>query len=129
MKTKKQIGIWMDHSSAHLIVLSNDSNEPTIILSKFTHKDKEHSLFVKGESLMHNKEQHQQAEYYKKIGESVKNYEEVLLFGPTDAKVELFNILRTNHLFADIKIEIRQTDKMSEYDQRNFVKEYFKTPG
>jgi len=129
MKTKKQIGIWMDHSSAHLFELTDDSNESTIILSKFTHKDKEHSLFVKGESLMHNKERHQQAEYYKKIGEAVKNYEEVLLFGPTDAKVELFNILRTNHLFADIKIEIRQTDKMSEYDQRNFVKEYFKTPG
>ena len=125
MKTKKQIGIWMDHSSAHLIVLSNDSNEPTIILSKFTHKDKEHSLFVKGESLMHNKERHQQAEYYKKIGEAVKNYEEVLLFGPTDAKVELFNILKADRRFSGIKIDVKQTDKMTEHQQHAFIREYF----
>ena len=124
MNKGKNLGIWMDHSSAHLTEYSNNPMVTKTILSKFTHEVKENSL-VKGESLMHKKEQHKHAEYYKEIGEFIKNYEEVMLFGPTDAKSELFNILRSDHLFAKIKIEIKQTDKMTEFQQHEFVKEYF----
>jgi hypothetical protein len=124
----KRLGIWMDHSSAHLTEFSKDPPVTKIIESKFTHEDKEHSLF-KGESLMHKKEQHKHAEYYKEIGEAVKNYEEVVLFGPTDAKVELLNILRSDHLFSKIRIDIKQTDKMTEYQQHEFVKDYFGEAG
>jgi hypothetical protein len=74
---------------------------------------------------MHNKEQHQQSEYYKKIGEIIKDYKEVILFGPTEAKTELFNILKADHLFENIKIEIKQTDKMTENQQHAFVKNHF----
>ena len=124
MTTGKRLGIWMDHSSAHLTDLSTDPLETKIISSTFTHADKTISV-GKGENLMHNKQQHRQSEYYKKIGETIKNYDEVILFGPTDAKVELLNILKTDHLFAKINIGIKQTDKMSEYQQHVFVKEYF----
>jgi stalled ribosome rescue protein Dom34 len=128
MITVKRLGIWMDHSSAHLTEYSNDPVAIKIITSKFTHEDKEHSL-VKGESLMHKKEQHKHAEYYKEIGEAIKDYDEVILFGPTDAKVELYNILRSDHLFSGIKIETKQADKMTEYQQHAFIKEYFTTLG
>ena len=124
MTTAKNLGIWMDHSSAHLMEFTTDPIETKTISSKFTHEEKVDSL-SKGENRMHNKEQHQQSEYYKKLGESIKNYEEVILFGPTDAKVELFNLLRADHLFANIKIEIKSTDKMTEHQQHAFVKEHF----
>ena len=74
---------------------------------------------------MHNKEQHEQSEYYKSIGEIIKNYDDVIIFGPTDAKTELFNLLKADHRFAKIKIEIKQADKMTENQQHAFVKEYF----
>lgn len=124
MITAKKLGIWMDHSSAHLIENSTEPVVTEIVTSKFNHLDKEHSL-RKSEKLMHNMEQHQQAEYYKELGECIKNYEEVILFGPTDAKVELFNILKSDHLFAKIKIEFEQTDKMTDKQQHAFVREYF----
>ena len=124
MITEKKLGIWMDHSSAHLSEYSTEPIVTILITSNFTHQDKEISV-GKGENLMHNKEQHRQSEYYKKIGEVIKKYDDVLLFGPTDAKVELFNTLKTNHLFSNIKIELMQTDKMSEYQQHAFVKDYF----
>ena len=74
---------------------------------------------------MHNKEQHKQSEYYKQLGEAIKNYEEVILFGPTEAKVELYNVLRADHQFAKIRIEVEQTDKMTENQEHAFVKAYF----
>jgi hypothetical protein len=124
MTTGKKLGIWMDHSSAHLTELPADPIETKIILSNFTHEDKEHSL-VKGESMMHKKEQHRQSEYFNKLGEAILNYDEVILFGPTDAKAELINILRSDHRFNKIKIEMKQTDKMTEIQQHVFIKEYF----
>ena len=124
MTTAKNLGIWMDHSSANLMELTIDPIETKTIESKFTHQAKEQSL-SKSENLMHNKEQHQQSEYYKKLGEAIKNYEAVILFGPTEAKVELFNTLKADHHFEKIKIEIKQTDKMTENQQHAFVREYF----
>jgi hypothetical protein len=118
------LGIWMDHSNAHLMEFSPDTIETKTINLEFTHREKEHSL-GKSENLMHNKEQHQQAEYYKKLGEVIKNYEDVVLFGPTEAKVELLNTLRADHHFEKIKIETRQADKMTENQQHAFVKNYF----
>ena len=124
MSTTKKLGIWMDHSSAHLIEFTADRSAIKIIESKFTHQAKELSLH-QGESHMHTKEQHQHAEYYKQLGEIIQNYAAVILFGPTDAKVELFNTLKTDNRFAKIDIEVKQADKMSENQQHAFVKKHF----
>jgi hypothetical protein len=101
-----------------------DPIETTTVESKFTHHEKEQTL-GRSENLMHNKEQHEEADYYKALGEIIRNYNDVVLFGPTDAKVELLNILRKDHRFAGIVIEIVPTDKMTENQQHAFVKEYF----
>ncbi len=126
MKIEKRLGIWMDHATAHLMEFTVDPIETTTIDSTFTHQEKEDSL-GKSEQLMHNKEQHEEASYYKKLGEIIRNYREVVLFGPTNAKVELFNSLRTDHRFANIKIDLQQADKMTENQQHAFVKDFFLT--
>lgn len=125
MKNIKQIGIWMDHSTAFLMELINGTIEENNIVSEFSYQDKEEGL-VKSEKHMHIKEQHQQSSYYKKLSDTIKNYQEVLLFGPTEAKNELLNLLKTNHLFENIKIEVKHTDKMTKNQMHDFVKEYFK---
>ena len=124
MKTIKRLGIWMDHSIAYLMELTDDRLIQHSVLSEFTHEEKEFSL-SKNEKLMHNKENHQQSSYYKKLCDSIKNYQEVIVFGPTSAKNELLNLIRADHLFDNIKIEIRDTDKMEENQMHAFVKEYF----
>ncbi|CAN5298500.1 hypothetical protein BH10BAC4_BH10BAC4_05840 [soil metagenome] len=128
METGKKLGIWMDHSSAHLIEFTAEPVEGKTIQSKFTHEEKE-SAIGKSENLMHSKEQHEQADYYKKLGEAIKNYHEVILFGPTNAKVELLNKLRADHRFEKIKIDVEATDKMTDNQQHAFVKHYFSTHG
>ena len=59
------------------------------------------------------------------IGEKILNFSEVILFGPTDAKVELFNILKANHNFENIKIDVQQADKMTDNQQHAFVRNHF----
>jgi len=126
METTKKLGIWMDHSSAHLIELSeNDHIEHKTITSKFTHESKEKSL-SNSENVMHNKENHQTTEFYKELGDNIRNYNQVVIFGPTNAKSELHNVLKTDHLFDKINIEVKPADKMSDTERHNFVKDYFK---
>ena len=122
----KKLGIWMDHSNAHLMEFENAASGSKTVESAFAHEVKEESL-EKGEKTMHHKEQQQQTAYYKQLGEVIKKYEEVLLFGPTDAKTELLNVLKADHHFDKIKIEVKQADKMSENQQHAFVREYFST--
>ncbi len=124
MKTITQLGIWMDHASAHLTEFTTNPMATEVVTSTFTHDEKAESL-GKTEHLMHNKEQHEQSAYYKRLGKSILNYDEVILFGPTDAKVELYNILHADHHFDKVKIEVKQTDKMSEHQQHAFVREHF----
>lgn len=124
MKAPKRLGIWMDHSTAHLMEFTIDPIQTKSIESQFTHLSKESTL-AKSEHVMHNKEQHQQAEYYKKLGDEIRHFDEVILFGPTDAKVELYNLLQKDHLFATKRIFVQQAEKLTKNQQHAFVKSYF----
>lgn len=122
--TPKKIGIWMDYSIAHLMEFSNNPFEVQTIESNFTHQEKMESL-LKGEDHLRSKEQQKQSKYYNKLMTAVKKYNEVILFGPTNAKEELFNAIVADARFHDIKIQIKQTNKMTPREQHAFVRDFF----
>lgn len=121
---QKTLGIWMDHANAHLIAFTNGETDTETIELK-SNSDNQEEVLYKGERTMHHKEQQEELAYYKKIASHIINYEDVLLFGPTDAKVELLNMLKADRHFDKIKIAIKQTDKLSDNQQNAFVKAYF----
>ncbi|MBC7389089.1 MAG: hypothetical protein H7329_07760 [Opitutaceae bacterium] len=114
----------MDHSSAHIMEYTSVPVESKIITAKSLRNGHMNSEDT-SENKKHNIEQHQLSEYYKELGETIKNFDEVLLFGPTDAKIELFNLLRADRHFEKIKIDTKQSDKMTDNQQQAFVSEYF----
>jgi len=124
MKSEGSLGIWMDHTTANIMEFTTDPIKTTTLSSGFSHAEKEAAL-EKNENLMHNKEQQHQSKYFKTLGETILKYEDVILFGPTDAKTELLNFLRTDHRFEKIKITVKPADKMTENQQHAFVKEHF----
>lgn len=123
METNNYLGIWLDHSTAHLIEL-NSKNETRHIVSKFTSETKEEVL-SKSENLMHNKRQQMHERFYEKIGSEISKYNHVLLFGPTNAKVELHNYLNKDLHFKDIEIDIEPADKMTDNEKNAYVKNHF----
>jgi stalled ribosome rescue protein Dom34 len=122
--TTKKLGIWMDHKHALLTEFTTDPMKTTTILSGFTNGVK-HASVGKGEDGMHSKEQHLQGEYYKQLAEQILHYKEVVLFGPTEAKSELVNFLRSNHQFNGVKIDVETADKMTENQIHAFVRTHF----
>lgn len=125
MKDTKKVGIWMDHFNAYILEYTHGLVTERIIGSEFTEQEKISSL-EKGETTMNNKEDQMLSKYYKQLADCINHYSEILLFGPTDAKKELYNLLKDDHLFEDKKIVLKATDKMTAVEMHHFVKEYFK---
>jgi hypothetical protein len=125
MNRIKQIGVWMDHSKAILIELYDHKLFSREIVLKATPLEKEnvdtHEVKVHGKEQSHN-----QMIYFKEISDKIKNFSNVLLFGPTDAKNELLNLLKTNQNFENCKIELKTTDKMTMIEKQDLVIAYFK---
>ena len=125
MNKVKNLGVWMDHSKAILIELYDHKliskeivikQTPLEIENVDTHEVKEHS----------KEQSHNQSVFFKEISDTIRNYRNVLLFGPTDAKNELFNLLKADHKFSDTTIELKTTDKMTTTEKQEYVVQYFR---
>jgi hypothetical protein len=125
MKQMKQLGVWMDHSKAILIELYDHKIDSKEVILKQALLEQEkvetHALKVHGKDQNHN-----QSVFFKEISDVIIDYQNVLLFGPTDVKNELFNLLIADHNFENTAIELKTTDKMSFIEKQEFVVEYFK---
>jgi len=124
METTNYLGIWMDHSSANCMLLTGVRLTTTEISSEFTHEEREESR-THGEKKMHNKEQHMTAKFFKEISNEILKADEVLLFGPTDAKLELWNVLKLDHHFDNKKIAAEICVNFNGNQQLSFFKDYF----
>jgi len=125
MNALKQLGIWMDHSIANIIELKNDTVVTNTLELTPAFPEQIENLGL-DESLMNNKEQNQLSDFFHNLSKVIKEYNEVLLFGPTSAKTELFNMLKEDIHFDEIKIDVLPADNMTDNQQEAFVKKFFK---
>jgi len=115
MKTNKQLGIYIDYTNAFLMELIN---------KKIVSRNIEFELKENDEN--NHQTHHLQTAYFLEISDIIRNYNQVVLFGPSNSKDELFNLLKFDHNFDHIKIQNINTDKMSELQLHAFVHEYYK---
>ena len=66
MKLAKQLGFWMDHSTANVMELSNAKVVSVTLESTPAFPEQMQNLRL-DESLMNNKEQNKQADFYENI--------------------------------------------------------------
>ncbi len=126
INTHKFIAVYMDHFSANIMRFVNENIQTEIVVTEFNHHSKVEALH-RSESIMHNKEQQLQLNYYNSIRSKLKESNNILLFGSTTAKMELLNILRNDIHFKAVIIVTSTTDKMSDNQQHAFIRRYMKT--
>jgi hypothetical protein len=124
METTKKIAIYMDHFVANIFEYNNSAEAIKTIKSDFNHFEKE-KILQKGESHLHNKEQDMQQDFYSKLRNELLSYNSVLLFGATNAKTELLNILQADAKFLNVEFTLKNTDKLTENQQIAFVNDCF----
>lgn len=124
MKVKKRLGIWMDHTTAYCMEYAVDNYEVTTMQADHVSVMNQQQL-LRSESALHNKEKQTQQVFYKSLMELIREYDEVLLYGSSNAKTELYNLIREDHRFNTIKIETKSAPKMSFKEQHAFIVDYF----
>jgi ADP-heptose:LPS heptosyltransferase len=126
MKTIKQLGIYIDYTNAFLMELINKMIVSRIIeFENNIEIEKYQDNFIKPEIDKEN-QHHLRSAYYLELCDIIRNYNQVVLFGPNDAKNELFNLLKFDHNFDSIKINNGNSDNLTEIQMHDYVKMYYK---
>lgn len=123
MGLPKKMGIWMDYSIAYLTGFTSNSFE--IIKAESTSFESTKLYPIKTLAALLEKRDRLLQTYYYKIASKIKNYDRIIIFGPTNAKTELFDVLSEDERFLKTKIEITNTDQMNPAEQHQFIKNYF----
>ncbi|CAM2830490.1 hypothetical protein [Flavobacterium frigoris] len=123
MGLPKKMGIWMDYSIPYLTGFTSNSFE--IIKAESTSFESTKLYPIKTLAALLEKRDRLLQTYYYKIASKIKNYDRIIIFGPTNAKTELFDVLSEDDRFLKTKIEITNTDQMNPAEQHQFIKNYF----
>jgi hypothetical protein len=135
----KRIGVWLDHHKACFISHEPLNEHVQTILSEVENQQRFDGETANGTnwdwaaSSNEYRKNHRKMEllnrYYSTIAKLLEEYDEILLFGPTDAKKELQHVLQTCKPFKEKNIFIQNSDKLSENQMLATVREHFNGNG
>ena len=136
IETGKKIGVWLDHRQAHFIDVSKGL---AIVETAFSDQESqpryrgEHGIgtllgdhrSTNNEHHIHNRRENIIAQYYEMIIELLKQYDSILLFGPTSAKYELHNRLLKDKHFDTKVVVVKPAGHLTEQQMIAEVKAHF----
>ncbi|MFM9909073.1 MAG: hypothetical protein ACKVOW_06985 [Chitinophagaceae bacterium] len=121
---RRYLGIWMDQTSAHLTNLTVDPVEVVSIESVYTSTHIGNTFHESKRNVEYQKSILQQA-FFKQLSDRMLNYDEVLLFGPSNAKSQLLNFFRVEQHINKIKIHVKNATNMTEQQEHAFIRRHF----
>lgn len=127
-------GIWIDHSQA-IIVKADPAGEMTLhtIASDVEPKynigsmEGEHST-IYNQQKGANRHNNQVYAFVEQVVEALRDADEIIVFGPANAKFELKKAIEEYKPLTKKLISVETTDKMTENQLKAHVKEAFRLP-
>lgn len=126
MSGTKKLGIFINNTIAQLMEFSNNSNEIKTMTSHFQNFEND-ADFITDEKSKTAKLKNEVKNYFRKLGDIIQHYDEILLFGPNNTKKELYKHLRYDKSFDKIKLDIKESNNLDKEEQQEFVKNHFAT--
>lgn len=123
----KRVGLWIDHSKAILISITEDGEERSIVTSAMEHYLNYSSTKPRGElpEDVHDKRYWDHLDkYYDKVLVHLQDSEAVQIFGPGEAKYELKKRLQDVG-FSEYSITVENTDKLTDHQIAKKVRARF----
>jgi len=135
MKTRTEVGLWIDHRQAVIAFLRDREEEISHIRSDISKhvrfSDASHAQpstdmpDVWAEDTRDRRFAASLDQYYDKVAACLSEAESILIFGPGEAKIELEKHLKRNEL-GNRTIEIEAADKMTDAQITAKVRRYFR---
>jgi stalled ribosome rescue protein Dom34 len=113
--------VWLDHSEAHVIHISPDDVEKSVVQPTQPHK----KLHSKSCTVGAGKAAEDHA-YYHAVVERLKGAEEILVVGPAQAKLQLIkHIHGHDHAMADKVVGVESIDHPTDGQLVAYARKYF----
>lgn len=143
MRNFKQIGVWIDHSKAHLIgfkqgqaQLLETVDSPYESFKRVGSDDKEMMRFspdsehvFNNEQKKHHTTQNEINEYIRLMEQKLLSFDDILLFGPGTMKEKVKNKLKENKSFAGKWFSVASCDKLTDNQLLAFVRNFYNKEG
>jgi hypothetical protein len=139
MQNYKQVGVWIDHSKAHLIGFKSGQaklletvDSPYESIKRIEGEGKDMTRFSpnpehssNNEHKKHNTTQNEINEYLRMMEQKLQPFEDILLFGPGTMKEKMKNRLREKKAFEGKWLSVEPSDKLTENQLLAFVREFY----
>jgi hypothetical protein len=133
---KKQTGIWLDSSKAIVVTLSGTEENVKEIQSDIEnriHHDSEGDQgtfmgqhHLSQERKFDERKRHQIENYVKRIIESIRNDDELCVFGPSEIKLRLKSMIEEDKQISTRLKSVETSDKMTLNQVIAKVKDFYK---
>lgn len=128
----RNIGLWIDHKQAYIV--HEGAEKPEVIASNVearvrysggTRIGGQYNQRVDSELRYNDRFQHQLREYYENVIAAIRDAEQILIFGPGEAKLELEREIQKSKPLAKKVVKVETTDKMTENQIMAYVREFY----
>ena len=131
---KARVGLWIDHSKAVVVALTDRGEEVRLVISKVTRqlrrtgdaplKGTFESQMAPASDIRERTLKQQLNLYYDAVIATIRDAAAILIFGPGEAKGELKTRLKENRL-ADRIIAVESADKMTDRQVAARVRKFY----
>ena len=113
--------VWIDHREAHVIQFNPDDAEASVVHPKSKHEHLHHKHGVVGSGRA--PENHA---YYQAVTDAIKDAGEILIVGPSTAKLEFFKRLQTHApAIAARVVSVETVDHPTDGELLKFARRHF----
>ena len=113
--------VWLDHSEAHVMHISPDDVEKSVV-----HPAKPHGHLHAKSGTVGSGRQAEDKSYYQAIIEALKGAQEILVVGPAQAKLQLIKHIHAyGNDMADKVVGVETVDHPSDGQLIAFARKYF----
>lgn len=133
----KNIGIWLDKKIAKIVSIENDIEQLEFIYSEVEDyhvvggsgtKFKGGPQDVVQDSKFLEREKHQLKAFFKSIADKIKSADEIVIYGPAQAKDKLKKELHENYKMIEAKVKaVFTSDKMTNNQLKSMIRDFFKS--
>lgn len=113
--------VWLDHSEAHVMHISPDDVEKSVV-----HPSKPHQHLHSKSGTVGNGRSAEDKTYYHAIAEALKGAQEILVVGPAQAKLQLIKHINTHdQALSDKVVGVETIDHPTDGQLVAYARKYF----
>jgi len=133
---KKHVGIWIDHEKAVIISLQNGDEQIVHIKSDVEKQTRMSGgsrsklaygpMDIADERKVERRRKQQLNQYYQDLVQLIRDSDEIFIFGPGEAKIELKKHIESSSVRSAHIVGVESADKMTENQIAAKVKKFYK---